>query len=133
MLTASALRTGRRAGGAGFARALHANRPAASTAAELPPSAQPCTASLDLTNPQVAFQASTSLEIVRGVAVLTACSQPWLVRRAESILTLSRKLLGSTVTDKMLRHTVFAHFVAGVSTLRSLRNALLRAPHPMPD
>jgi len=45
--------------------------------------------------------------------VLTACSQPALVQRAEPLLNFSTRLLGATATEAMLRHSVFAHFVAG--------------------
>ena len=141
------------------ARAFRANVPAASSL-EVPASAvagvQGGVSELDLANPRIAFQASSSYELARGVAVLTACSQPWLVRNAEAILSLSRRLLGGPLTrwksapikidaasraslsqprpigryvlagrpyrpcfphrpptDWLLRHTVFAHFVAG--------------------
>ena len=102
---------------AGYLRAFRTNVPAASSL-EIPagtisggaPRLQ--TPAPDLANPRIAFQASSSYELARGVAVLTACNQPWLVRNAETVLSLSRRWLGP-LTDWLLRHTVFAHFVAG--------------------
>ena len=95
-------------------RAFRANPPAASSF-EVSASApgERGALELDLSNPRIAFQVSSSFELARGVAVLTACSQPWLVRNAESMLALLRWLLGGPTTDRLLRHSVFAHFVAG--------------------
>ena len=98
-------------------RWLRTSAPAASVATHSP--------TLDLSNPRIAFQASSSLDLVRGAAVLTACSQPWLVRHAEPALALSRRLLGPTLTDTLLRHTLFAHFVAG-ETAEGIRPLLSR-------
>ena len=71
------------------------------------------TPTLNFTDSQQAFSATSTLELLRGAAVLTACSQPWLVRHADEGLALSRRLLGESTTHALLRHTVFAHFVAG--------------------
>ena len=71
------------------------------------------TPALNFTDSQQAFSATSTLELLRGAVVLTACSQPWLVRHADEGLALSRRLLGESTTHAILRHTVFAHFVAG--------------------
>ena len=60
-----------------------------------------------------AFGASTA-ELC-GAAVLTACSQPWLVHHAKSTIDASYRLFGRRATEAVLRHTAFAHFVAGES------------------
>lgn len=78
-------------------------------------------------SPLRVFAHCSSYELLRGAAVLTVCSQPGLVKRSERLLELSDRMLGCTVTDVLMRHTVFAHFVAGedastiVPTLQSLR------------
>ena len=98
---------------AGHLRAFRTNVPAASSL-EIPAGTiSGGGGAPDLANPRTAFQASSSYELARGVAVLTACNQPWLVRNAEAVLSLSRRWLGGPLTDWLLRHTVFAHFVAG--------------------
>jgi len=98
---------------AGHLRAFRTNVPAASSL-EIPAGTiSGGGGAPDLANPRIAFQASSSYELARGVAVLTACNQPWLVRNAEAVLSLSRRWLGGPLTDWLLRHTVFAHFVAG--------------------
>lgn len=68
---------------------------------------------LDFTNTRLAFGGASAFELLRGSAVLTACSQRWLVRRCEPALTLSNRILGQRTTECLLKHTVFAHFVAG--------------------
>ena len=92
-------------------RSFRAHRAAASSVEW--PTAVAGDSALDLSNPRIAFQASSSFELARGVAVLTLCSQPFLVRNAEVMLLFSRRLLGQPLTERLLKHTIFAHFVAG--------------------
>ena len=61
----------------------------------------------------LAFRTATTSELLRGAAVLTVCSQPWLVRRSEPALALAERALGTARTEALLKHTIFAHFVAG--------------------
>ena len=68
---------------------------------------------LDFTDPRLAFAGASTFELLRGAAVLTACSQQWLVQRCEPLLSLSNRLVGRHATEAALKHTVFAHFVAG--------------------
>ena len=83
------------------ARAFRTNVPAASSL-EIPASAASASPGgapeLDLANPRIAFQASSSYELARGIAILTVCSQPLFVRNAEAILTLTRRWLGGPLT-----------------------------------
>ena len=59
---------------------------------------------------------------------MTICSSPMIVRHAEAMLYLSNSILGSSVTESVLRRTFFAHFCAGedatsiVPTLKKLRS-----------
>ena len=62
---------------------------------------------------QQAFACASTFALARGAAVLTACTQPWLVRNAEGLLNASYCILGRRFTEAVLRHTVYAHFVAG--------------------
>ena len=68
---------------------------------------------LDCTNTAQAYRGYTTPELLRGSAVLTACSQQWLVRRSEPLIELSDRVLGENATNMLLRCTVFGHFVAG--------------------
>ena len=82
---------------------------------------------LDCSDPKLAFSSYSTFELLRGATVLTACSQPWLVKHSEPLLALSDRVLGRKATEALLRHSVFAHFVAGETaetiapTLRGLR------------
>ena len=83
---------------------------------------------LNFTDSQQAFSATSTLELLRGAAVLTACSQPWLVRHADDGLALSRRLLGESTTHAILRHTVFAHFPKMTESARCLRASTWCSP-----
>ena len=73
-------------------RAFRPNLPAASSL-EMPSNASGACGGveLDLSNPRIAFKTSSSFELARGIVILTACSQPWLGRNAEALLSLSRR------------------------------------------
>jgi len=68
---------------------------------------------LNFSDPRVAFEGTSTLSLLRGAAVLTACSQPWLVRRSEPLLRASHRVLGPAATEALVRHTFFSHFVGG--------------------
>jgi len=68
---------------------------------------------LNCSDPAQGFIGYSSPELLRGAMVLTACTQPWLVRRAEPLISLADHILGRTATEKLLRHTIFGHFCAG--------------------
>ena len=70
---------------------------------------------LNFAKATTAFQGTSTVELLRGAAVLTACSQPWLVHHAKSTIDASYRLFGRRATEAVLRHTAFAHFVAGES------------------
>ncbi|KAL1530017.1 hypothetical protein AB1Y20_000942 [Prymnesium parvum] len=74
---------------------------------------QPAGRRPDFTDPRLAFAQTSTPELLRGAAVLTACSQQWLVRRCERLLALSNRVVGERATQAVLRHSIFAHFVAG--------------------
>ena len=70
---------------------------------------------LNFAKATTSFQGTSTSELLRGAAVLTACSQPWLVHHAKSTIDASYRLFGRRATEAVLRHTAFAHFVAGES------------------
>ena len=77
------------------------------------PVARPQPVLLDFSDSRRTFVAHSTPSLLRGAAVLTVCSQSALIQRAESLLGWSTRLLGATATEAMLRHSIFAHFVAG--------------------
>jgi len=84
----------------------HSTQLTASSPAEL----RPLTSFSDA---RLAFAHTSTPKLMRGAAVLTACSQPWLAKHSEAAIALANKLLGPSVTTMLLKHTVFEHFVAG--------------------
>ena len=71
---------------------------------------------LNFAKTTTAFQGTPTVELLRcaGGADGT-CSQPWLVHHAKSTIDASYRLFGRRATEAVLRHTAFAHFVAGES------------------
>lgn len=59
-------------------------------------------------------QAKSTGEIVRSLLVFKACKIGPLVRNADSLLRLSKRVFGSTLTNFVLRNTFYKQFVAGV-------------------
>jgi proline dehydrogenase len=69
---------------------------------------------LDFDDATSAFQARRTTELLRAYVVFSLC-RPLIVKQADTLLSLTRKLLGSYLTDAVLRTTMFAHFCGGES------------------
>jgi proline dehydrogenase len=76
-------------------------------------SGQQNAARLDFFNGTLAFQAQSTVSLVRCWLVLQICGIRPLVKNAESLVKLSYRVLGSTVTNSVMKNTFFAHFCAG--------------------
>jgi proline dehydrogenase len=72
---------------------------------------------VDFHNPQLAFASRSTADLLRGAAVLAVCSKPIIVRNADTLLGLATKVLGKRATNRLVRETFYAHFVAGESAL----------------
>lgn len=68
---------------------------------------------VDFSDTKAAFQAKSTTELLTGMLVFSLCKVRPLVERAEPLLKLSYKLLGSGATNLLLRKTFFGHFCAG--------------------
>ncbi len=56
----------------------------------------------------------TTVELLRAIVVFEACLRlPSIVKHADTLLTLSNKLLGKTITSTIVKTTFFRHFCAG--------------------
>jgi proline dehydrogenase len=62
---------------------------------------------------QLAYQSKSTHNLVRAWLSFGLCRIPPLVRHSESLLRLSRRVLGNTITDRLLQATLFGHFCAG--------------------
>ena len=60
-----------------------------------------------------AHGSKSTFELVRAIAVFNVCRLPFIVKHAEGLLGLSTKVLGSNITNTVVKHTFFKHFCAG--------------------
>ena len=70
---------------------------------------------LNFNNGRAAFETKSNLDILRTWSVLTACQIQPLVNNADSLLAWSKRVLGSTVVNGIIKHTFFNHFCAGTN------------------
>eukprot|EP01006_Ploeotia_vitrea_P024481 TRINITY_DN57294_c0_g1_i1.p1 TRINITY_DN57294_c0_g1~~TRINITY_DN57294_c0_g1_i1.p1 ORF type:complete len:604 (-),score=32.74 TRINITY_DN57294_c0_g1_i1:1045-2826(-) len=70
----------------------------------------------------------TNTDLLRGWFVLRMCGIQWVVRNSTSLLQYSNRFLGRSVTDAVIRRTIFAHFAAGENRIAaSVKSQDLRA------
>ena len=67
----------------------------------------------DFSDAKAAYESKTTLELLRAMVVFQLCRIPILVRNSDSLLHYSRKIVGGTIQDALLRATLFGHFCAG--------------------
>ena len=60
-----------------------------------------------------AHGSKSTFELVRAIAVFNACRLPFIVKYADDMLRVSTKVLGSNITNTVVKHTFFKHFCAG--------------------
>eukprot|EP00571_Detonula_confervacea_P002260 CAMPEP_0172329058 /NCGR_PEP_ID=MMETSP1058-20130122/60674_1 /TAXON_ID=83371 /ORGANISM="Detonula confervacea, Strain CCMP 353" /LENGTH=588 /DNA_ID=CAMNT_0013046205 /DNA_START=387 /DNA_END=2153 /DNA_ORIENTATION=+ len=68
---------------------------------------------LNFSDSASAHGSKSTFEILRAIAIFNACQLPFLVKYAGTLIDLSTKVLGSTVTNAVVKNTFFAHFCAG--------------------
>ncbi len=79
------------------------------------------------------MQAKSTGDIMRSLLVFKACQVGPLVRNADALLRLSKRVLGTRLTNALLRPTFYKQFVAGADaqsiqpTLLQLRRSGIRA------
>lgn len=74
----------------------------------------------DLSDTKTAFAMKSNVDLARGVVVLLSCRE-FLVSRAETLLSLSQRILGRTLTNLFIRETFFRHFCAGESESEAMK------------
>jgi proline dehydrogenase len=72
-------------------------------------------AALRFDDPQAAFKAKSTLDLLRTLFVFRVCRIQSLVQNADSLLALSKRVFGSTLTNTVVRATFYKQFVAGES------------------
>ena len=64
----------------------------------------------DFSDFKEAHQPKSNLELWRAYGVFTMCQIRPLVTHADSLLSLSKKVLGSKITNGIVNQTFFSHF-----------------------
>lgn len=67
----------------------------------------------DFSDARQAYASKTTGELVRAMVVFSLCRVPIIVSNSETLLSASRKILGGTLLDALLKATLFGHFCAG--------------------
>ena len=68
---------------------------------------------IDFNHSQSAHASKTNLDLIRSVLVYQICRVPFIIQNANALLSLSYKILGSTITNAAVKHTFFRQFCAG--------------------
>ena len=76
-----------------------------------PPSA--CLKLQGFDDPQVAFSAKSTGQLLQSLAVFRTCSVKPLVQNADVLLAAAKKVVGPAVVTSVVRHTFFKHFCGG--------------------
>ena len=64
-------------------------------------------------DPQVAFSAKSTRQLVQSLAIFRACSVQPLVQNADVLLAAAKKVVGPAVVTSVVRHTLFKQFCGG--------------------
>ncbi len=86
----------------------------ASVAQQQPTSA--CVKLQGFDDPQVAFSAKSTGQLLQSLAVFRTCSVKPLVQNADVLLAAAKKVVGPAVVTSVVRHTFFKHFCGGTLT-----------------
>jgi len=72
---------------------------------------------INFTDSNSAHGSKSTFELLRAITVFKLCQLSFLVKHAESLLNLSSKILGNTITNGLVKHTFFQHFCAGEDSI----------------
>lgn len=67
----------------------------------------------DFNDSKASFEAKSNFELFRAYFVFNLCRVQFIVRHSETLLQYSRKILGATIQDAILKASLFGHFCAG--------------------
>ncbi|MBN3315678.1 PROD dehydrogenase, partial [Atractosteus spatula] len=68
---------------------------------------------IDFENTKEAYKSKDTLELLRSLLVFKVCTYDVVVDRNKELTSLSRKLLGKTLFEKLMKMTFYGQFVAG--------------------
>ena len=81
--------------------------------AEQQQSAPACLKLRGFDDPQVAFSAKSTGQLLQSLAVFRTCSVKPLVQNADVLLAAAKRVVGPAVVTSVVRHTFFKHFCGG--------------------
>mmetsp|Transcript_26166 Transcript_26166/g.40254 ORF Transcript_26166/g.40254 Transcript_26166/m.40254 type:complete len:580 (+) Transcript_26166:76-1815(+) len=67
----------------------------------------------DFHDSKAAYETKGTIELLRASICFNLCKIPIVVNNSEGLLRLSRKVLGGTITDGVLKASLYGHFCAG--------------------
>jgi proline dehydrogenase len=68
---------------------------------------------LDFSDHSLVFKGTPTSSLLLSWAVYKLCGIPWFVDNAPSLLTASKSVLGSRLTNSIVKHTFYKQFCAG--------------------
>jgi proline dehydrogenase len=68
---------------------------------------------IDFNNTKIAFSGTSTAQLIRAYFVFKLCGVRPLVENSDILLKFSYQILGSTITEAVIRHSFFNHFCAG--------------------
>ncbi|XP_005993374.1 proline dehydrogenase 1, mitochondrial [Latimeria chalumnae] len=74
---------------------------------------QPPAVSVNFDNTKEAYRSKPTSELIRSLLVFKLCSLDFLMDRHKELIQLSRKLLGRTLFEQLMKMTFYGQFVAG--------------------
>lgn len=72
-----------------------------------------CLSKPDFDDPRSAHGSKSTSSILRALAVFQICRIRFLVKNADTLLNISSRVFGTTITNGIMKHTFFRHFCAG--------------------
>jgi proline dehydrogenase len=67
----------------------------------------------DFDDARGAYASKTTPQLLRASVVYNLCGIPLLIKHADMLLRVGRRIVGNYITDKTLKLTLFGHFCAG--------------------
>lgn len=67
----------------------------------------------DFTDSRTAYESKKTMELLRGAACFRLCKIPFIVENAEDMLNMAYRFPGKTVTNSVLRASLYGQFCAG--------------------
>lgn len=68
-------------------------------------------------DPQLAFSAKSTQQLLQSLAIFKACSIKPLVQNADTLMAAASKVLGTPFVSSVVRHTLYRQFCGGKQSI----------------